>query len=259
MPPVSESTVTLRVERNIATVTIARPPVNAFTPEMHDRIRSIFHAIADDADIRVAILTGEGRAFCAGNDISGFLEQTYEQAIDELARVRVGFNALQDCPVPVIAAVNGAAMGTGIVLAALCDIRIASDKAFFALPEISVGAMGGARHVMRTTSQGMARLMAFTGCRLPAKEALRAHIVERVVPHERLVAEAMEIAGQIASKSPRAVRLAKQAANRVETMNLKEAYEHECELIASLRKLPESREAALAFLDKRQPAFAARD
>lgn len=255
----SESAVTLSVARNIATVTIARPPVNAFTLDMHHRMRAIFNAIADDADIRVSILTAEGKTFSAGSDISGFLGQTFEQATEELALTRVAFNALQDCPVPVIAAVNGPALGVGIVLAALCDIRIASERASFALPEITVGAMGGTRHVMRMAPQGMARLMAFTGCRISAEEALRVNMVERVVPHERLMTEAMAIAEEVASRSPHAIRLAKQAANRVENMNLKEAYEYECELIASLRKAPEAREAALAFLEKRQPAFARRD
>ncbi|CAN7708089.1 enoyl-CoA hydratase-related protein [Aminobacter sp. LjRoot7] len=246
----------LDVERDIAVVTMARPPVNAFTPGMYEEIRKTFHAIADDRSIRVAILAAEGRTFCAGNDISGFLEQTFDQSEAELALIRVAFNALQDCPVPVIAAVNGAAMGTGIVLSALCDIRITSEKAFFALPEIAVGAMGGARHVMRMAPQGITRLMAFTGCRLSAEEALRVGMVERVVPPEALMTTAMEIAEQIAARSPNAIRLAKQAANRVEMMHLKEAYEYECTLISSLRKSDESREAALAFIEKRTPSFA---
>jgi enoyl-CoA hydratase len=254
----ADSEIKLDVSRNIAVIRIDRSPVNAFTPDMYDQMRRIFHAIADDMSIRVAILTAEGRTFCAGNDISGFLDQTFEQSNEELALIRIAFNAVYDCPVPVIAAINGAAMGTGIVLSSLCDIRIASEKASFALPEISVGAMGGAKHVMRMAPQGMTRLMAFTGSRISAEEALRVNMVERVVPPESLMPTALEIAEQIAIKSPNAVRLAKQAANRAETMNLKEAYEYECALISSLRKTAEAREAALAFLEKRPPDFADR-
>jgi enoyl-CoA hydratase len=249
----------LETSRGIATVRIDRPPVNAFTPGMYDQLRRTFHALADDRSVRVAILAAEGRAFCAGNDISGFLDQTFEQSLEELALIRIAFNALYDCPVPVIAAVNGAAMGTGIVLSSLCDIRIASEKASFALPEIAVGAMGGARHVMRMAPQGMTRLMAFTGGRISAEEALRVNMVEKVVPPDNLMPAAREIAEQIAARSPNAVRLAKQAANRVESMNLKEAYEYECGLISSLRKTEEAREAALAFIEKRPPTFAERD
>jgi enoyl-CoA hydratase len=106
------------------------------------------------------------------------------------------------------------------------------------------------------TSQGMTRLMAFTGCRLSAEDALRAMMVERVVPHDTLMAAATEIAEQIAAKSPNAIRLAKQAVNRAEVMSLKEGYEYECTLIASLRKTDEAREAALAFIEKRPPSFA---
>jgi enoyl-CoA hydratase/carnithine racemase len=255
---VEESGIRLEVERTIATVTIARPPVNAFTPPMYDRLRHVFHGIADDSHVRVAVLRADGRAFCAGNDINGFLDQTAEESHEELARVRLAFNALLDCPIPVIAAIHGTAMGTGIVLSALCDIRIAADTAFFALPEIAVGALGGARHVMRMAPQGITRLMAFTGCRISAVEALRVGMVERVVPEAELDAATRDIAEQIATKSPHAMRLAKEAANRVETMSIKEAYEYECGLIASLRKSSEAREAALAFLEKRQPSFALR-
>lgn len=254
----ADSEIKLEISRNIAIVRIDRPPVNAFTPGMYDQLRRIFHSIADDRSIRVAILTAEGRAFCAGNDISGFLDQTFEQSQEELALIRIAFNAVYDCPVPVIAAVNGAAMGTGIVLSSLCDIRIASAKASFALPEIAVGAMGGAKHVMRMAPQGMTRFMAFTGGRISAEEALRVNMVEKVVPPDSLMPAVHEIAEQIAIRSPQAVRLAKQAANRVETMNLKEAYEYECTLISSLRKSAEAREAALAFMEKRSPSFADR-
>ncbi|KGF66777.1 enoyl-CoA hydratase [Hoeflea sp. BAL378] len=245
----------VEIEEGVAVVTMRRPPVNAFTSAMFAALRAALAGIARDPSCRAVILTGKGRCFCAGSEIDGFLDQTEDEAAEDLALIRITFNALQDCPVPVIAAVNGAAMGTGMVLAALADIRIASEKAVFALPEIKVGAMGGIRHVMRIAPQGIARLMAFTGCRIDAAAAWHHHLVERVVAPERLMDEAREIARQITASSPEVMRLAKAAANRVEEMGLREAYEHECGIIASLRSSPQAREAALAFVEKRKPDF----
>lgn len=253
------SPICVKMDDGVAVLTMRRPPVNAFTSAMFTALRAALGDIARDPSCRVLILTGEGRCFCAGSEIDGFLDQNEEEAVEDLALVRITFNALQDCPVPVIAAVNGAAMGTGMVLAALCDIRIASEKAVFALPEIKVGAMGGIRHVMRIAPQGIARLMSFTGCRIDAAAAWHHHLVERVVAPERLMDEARDIARQIAANSPEVMRLAKAAANRVEEMGLREAYEHECGIIASLRNNPQAREAALAFVEKRAPDFGTTD
>lgn len=249
------STIRVEIAGGVACVMLDRPPVNAFTPAMFSELRLILDGFSDNAAVRAVILTGAGRHFCAGSDIGGFLDQTARDAADELAAIRLAFNALQDCAVPVIAAVNGAALGTGMVLSALSDIRIASETATFALPEIAVGAMGGFRHAMRVAPQGLGRLMAFTGCRIGAQEALRAGMVERVVPADDLRQAAQEIAAQIASRSPQVMRIAKKAANRVEVMNLKEGYEYECGLIAALRNNPEAREATIAFIEKRNPKF----
>ena len=250
-----ETPICVEIEDGVAVLTMCRPPVNAFTSAMFAALRAALGDIARDPGCRAVILTGEGRAFCAGSEIGGFLEQGEAEAAEDLALIRITFNALQDCPVPVIAAINGAAMGTGMVLAALCDIRIASEKAVFALPEIKVGAMGGIRHVMRIAPQGIARLMSFTGGKITAEEARHHHLVERVVAPDRLMDEARDIARQIAANSPQVMRMAKAAANRVEEMGLREAYEHECGLIASLRSNPQAREAALAFVEKRTPDF----
>lgn len=253
--PLTASTIRVECTEGVACVVLDRPPVNAFTPSMFGQLRAVLEGISDDPEVRAVILTGAGKHFCAGSDIGGFLDQSASDAADELARIRLAFNALQDCAVPVIAAVNGAALGAGMVLAALSDIRIASENATFALPEIAVGAMGGFRHAMRVAPQGLGRLMVFTGCRIDAQEALRAGMVERVVAGDDLMTAAKDIAAQIASRSPQVMRLAKKAANRVEVMNLKEGYEYECGLIAALRNNPEAREATIAFIEKRPPRF----
>ncbi|AZB61344.1 enoyl-CoA hydratase-related protein [Cereibacter sphaeroides] len=250
--------VKVSVDRGLAVVTLDRPPANAVSLEVYDEIRRTFHRLGEDPAMRVAVLTGAGKVFCGGNDVNDFVDLEFDRATEYLAHVRLTFNALYDCPIPVVGAINGAAVGTGIVLASLCDIRIASERAVFALPEIDVGVLGGSRHVMRLAGQGMTRWMMYTGRRVRAEEALRARIVDEVVPPEEVMPRAMAIAEEIASKSPPAIRLAKLGLNRTEEMNMKEGYEFECTLTAAVRRTPEAREGAMAFLEKRQPSYAAR-
>ncbi|ABN78647.1 enoyl-CoA hydratase-related protein [Cereibacter sphaeroides] len=250
--------VKVSVDRGLAVVTLDRPPANAVSLEVYDEIRRTFHRLGEDPAMRVAVLTGAGKVFCGGNDVNDFVDLEFDRATEYLAHVRLTFNALYDCPIPVVGAINGAAVGTGIVLASLCDIRIASERAVFALPEIDVGVLGGSRHVMRLAGQGMTRWMMYTGRRVRADEALRARIVDEVVPPEEVMPRAMAIAEEIASKSPPAIRLAKLGLNRTEEMNMKEGYEFECTLTAAVRRTPEAREGAMAFLEKRQPSYAAR-
>jgi enoyl-CoA hydratase len=250
--------VKVEVDRGLAVITLDRPAANAVSLEVYDELRRTFQRLGDDKDMRVAVFTGAGKVFCGGNDVNDFVNLDFDTANEYLAHVRLTFNAMYDCPVPIIGAVNGGAVGTGIVLASLCDVRIASTRAKFALPEIDVGVLGGSRHVMRLAGQGMTRLMMYTGRRVTAEEALRTHIVDQVVEPEDLMPTAMALAEEIASKSPPAIRLAKQGLNRSEFMTLKEGYEFECTLTAAVRRTPEAREGALAFLEKRQPSYATR-
>lgn len=250
--------VKVKVDRGLAVVTLDRPATNAVSLAVYDELRRTFHRLSEDKEMRVAVFTGAGKVFCGGNDVNDFVDLDFDQATEYLAHVRLTFNAIYDCPIPIIGAINGAAVGTGIVLASLCDIRIASEKSKFALPEIDVGVLGGSRHVMRLAGQGMTRLMMYTGRRLSAAEALRSHIVDQVVSPEELMPTAMALAEEIASKSPPAIRLAKQGLNRTEFMSLKEGYEFECTLTAAVRRTPEAKEGALAFLQKRTPSYAAR-
>ena len=250
--------VKVSVDRGLATVTLDRPPANAVSLAVYDELRRTFHRLGDDPEMRVAVFTGAGRVFCGGNDVNEFVDMSFDEASEYLARVRLTFAAMYDCPIPIIGAVNGGAVGTGIVLATLCDVRVASERAKFALPEIDVGVLGGSRHVMRLAGQGMTRLMMYTGRRISAAEALRAGIVDQVVPDDQVVPTAMAIAEEIAEKSPPAIRLAKQGLNRSEWMTLKEGYEFECTLTAAVRRTPEAKEGALAFLEKRKPAYADR-
>lgn len=237
------------ISEGVVRLTYDRPPVNAMPFSEYDALRRALQGLAADPELRVLIVRGAGsRAFIAGHDVDEFRSLDQDAAAEGLARARLAFNALYDLPVPVIAAVNGPAVGTGFKIASLCDLRLASRHAVFALPEIDVGMLGGARHAMRLLPQGTARRMVYTAERLSATEALRLGLVESLHAPEDLDDAAGELAARIAAKNPTAIRLVKQGMNRMETMSLKEAYEYECALTAELRRDPRSAADAEAFL-----------
>lgn len=231
-----EEQVLVEKKNNIAFVTMARPPVNAFNRSMYGQLRRTLNKIGDDSEVHAVLLTGQGHVFCGGNDINEFVDFSFETANEHLAIARLCFNAVYDCPVPIIAAVNGAAVGTGLGIAGLCDIRISAASAIYSLPEINVGVLGGARHTLRYTPQGLTRLMMYTGRKISAPQALAACMIEEMVPDDQLMSHATALAEEIASKNPKALRLAKESFNRTEFMSMKEGYEFECTLTAQLRK-----------------------
>jgi enoyl-CoA hydratase len=156
---------------------------------------------------------------------------------------------------PVIAAVNGPALGAGLGLAVCADIILASENAVFGLPEIDVGLMGGVRHTMRLFPHSLTRRMVLSGYRVPAAEAYRRGIIEDCVPLGELMPAALKIATTIARKSPAALKLAKRAINTVETMGLKDGYRFEQNLTVEMTQHEDSKEAMRAFLEKREPVF----
>lgn len=167
----------------VVTVTLDIPPVNALKLADYQEITRVFDDINQRNDVHCAVLTARGeRAFCAGLDLNEFRAATVEQDPERARIVRATFKAVQASAIPVIAAVNGPALGAGCALAANCDIRIASERATFGLPEINVGRCGGGSFVGRLVPQGMMRLMFFTGKPIDAAEAFRIGLVEMVVP-----------------------------------------------------------------------------
>ena len=240
----------------IVTVTINRPPVNALTLALYGQIADTFEAIGARTDVHCAIFTGAGtRAFCAGLDLKEFLAATPEQDPDRAKIVRRTFNTVRDCAIPVIAAVNGPALGAGCVLASVCDIRIAAANATFGLPEINVGRCGGGAHVGRYVPQGMLRKMFFTGRSVSAEEAYRVNLIEEVVPGGRLMEAARELAGIISEKAPLGLRFGKKALNEIEFMPVEEGYAREQSYSTKLMHTEDAREATRAVLEKRAPAF----
>src|SRR5215467_9197428 len=177
----------VETQGKIVTVILNRPPVNALTLALYERIAETFEAIGTRTDVHCAILTGAGtRAFCAGLDLKEFLAATPEQDPERARIVRRTFSAVRHCAIPVIAAVNGPALGAGCVLSSVCDIRIAAQNATFGLPEINVGRCGGGAHIGRHIPQGALRKMFFTGRPISADEAFRLGLVQDVVAPDQL-------------------------------------------------------------------------
>lgn len=243
----------------IGVVTFHRPPVNAMVEASYAEVGRLFRELATLPGLRVVILRSAlPRVFIAGRDINEFLEMDQAKAEARAPIVRECFWAIYECPVPTIAAVNGPALGAGLLIASMCDLIIAADSAFFGLPEINVGSLGGARHVARLVPQHLVRRMMLTGGRVSAAELHRLGVIDQVVPKLLVEATARRRAEEIAAKSPVAVRLAKEVLNRIEFMDLRSGYELEQTYTARLMGFDDAKEAARAFLERRPPVFKGR-
>lgn len=255
----SEKSVLFEVKDKVALVTLNRPPVNALSREMRREIVAIFDDISARDDILCAVLTGQGSVFCAGADLKDRPDADIPGDFLEHNRItRETGNAIRECAKPVIAAINGAALGAGLGLAAACDILYASDNATFGMPEINVGLAGGASMLRTLFGRSTARRMFFTGQRLTAAELLQRNVIEAVLPPEELLPVAMKLAHEIAAKAPLAVIYAKRAANMVDVMPQRDAYRFEQEFTMTLSRTEDAREARMAFLEKRAPQFKGR-
>lgn len=250
----------LAVKDGVAMVTLARPPVNALSPAMYREVARMFDQLSDRDDVRVVVLSSGCKVFSAGADLKARQEAIKGPGDGwELLRLaREAFYAIKDCRKPVIAALNGAALGAGFGLAAHCDILVASDKASVGLPEIDVGLMGGGTVLQRLFSPSTTRRMMFTGYRVSGAELYRLGIVEACVPPEDLIETALTIAREIASKSPLAIRISKETANAIEEMPARESYRYEQNRTAEMAGSDDAREAVAAFMEKRPAVFTGR-
>ena len=248
------------VENGIAVVTMDRPPVNAQNAKFRDEITSIFDTFSDDSDIRVIILTGSGNMFSAGADIKERRGIAAEAGFYRRHNrvTRESFYAIMECEKPVIGAINGPALGAGLALAASCDILVCSANAVLGMPEIDVGLMGGAKFINMLFPRSKARRMLLTGERVPGPELYRLGVVEACVPRDGLLESAMEIAREIASKSPLAVKVTKQALNTTDNLGLRDGYRYEQDLTVAMSHTEDAAEAQAAFVEKRKPVFKGR-
>lgn len=241
---------------HVRVLTIDRPPRNAMTLAAHRELLAALQAAGADDAVRCIVLTGAGdTAFVAGGDVAELGALDPQTALVRTGVIRQVFDAIRRNRVPVVAAVNGHALGGGLVMVAQCDIVVAAETATFGLPEIDVGVMGGTKHLARIVPEKVMRWMALTGRRLDAAALARYGAIQHVVARERVLPTALELAAEIAAKSPAAVRLMKEVVNLTESMNLDDGYHVETYATAIISAHPDAKEAAAAFLQKRPAAF----
>lgn len=249
--------VQLEIADHVAVVTMNAPPVNAVSAALMDEMIATFDRMSDLDEVRVVVLTGAGKMFCAGADIKSRASLKMEPG-DRWAhsrRARELSYSIIECKKPVLAAINGPALGAGLGIAVSCDILLCSENACLGLPEVDVGLMGGGRHAMRVCGHSLTRRMMMTGDRIPGAELYRRGIVEACVPLEELMPTTMAMARRIAAKSPLASRTAKNSASTIEGMTLRDGYRFEQNMTAELSRSNDSKEAMRAFVEKRPPTF----
>ncbi|MEX0626693.1 MAG: enoyl-CoA hydratase-related protein [Chloroflexota bacterium] len=247
-------------ERRVALLRFNRPKqLNALNGEVMDELCSTLEALDRDDTIRVLVVTGNDRAFAAGADIG---EMAGASPIDMLRTNRIAqWDRVRRIGKPVIAAVSGWCLGGGCELAMALDLIVAAESARFGQPEINLGVIpgaGGTQRLTRAVGKSVAMEMILTGEPIDAREAHRLGLVARVVPNELLVEDALELAAKIATKSPLALRLAKEAVNAAYEMSLTDALAHERRLFYLLFASDDQKEGMAAFLEKRDPDFTGR-
>ena len=249
-----------KVEKGVATITFNRPEVlNALNEESLQEFSNALDAVASDEDIRVLVLTGAGeKSFVAGADITEFLRFNVLKAKIFAETGHKLINRLQELPIPVIAAVNGFALGGGCEIVIGCDFIYAAENAMFGLPEINLGIIpgfGGTQRLSRLIGKNMAKEMIFTGKMISAAEAQAVGLVNTVCPQDALMAEVMKTAATMALKGKASLRAAKQAINTGMDVDLKTGCRIEIDAFAICLASPDAKEGTQAFLEKRAADF----
>ena len=242
----------------IALLTVNRPEaLNALNADVLSALETAAKDLVGKA--KAIIVTGAGKAFVAGADISQMQGLDGDQAADFARRGHAVGHALADFPGPVIAAINGYALGGGLELAMACDILVASDKAVVGQPEVKLGVVpgfGGSQRLPRRVGPGVAKMLLMTGENVKADDALRMGIVDKVVPHDRLLAEARKVAEACLANGPLAVQFAKALVDDGLDLPLDEALELEADTFGDCFRTADQKEGMAAFLGKRKANFA---
>jgi enoyl-CoA hydratase len=253
-------TLLLSLKDRIATVTINRPDkLNALNAQCKSELKELFNSLKVNPDVDVVILTGSGeKAFVAGTDIGELIALNQQTGKEFAAGGQAVFDLIQHLGKPVIAAVNGYALGGGCELALACHIRIASENAKFGQPEVNLGIIpgyGGTQRLARLVGAGRAMEMILTGNQVDAQEALRIGLVNKVVPQAELLTTAEAIAKTILSKGQLAIRMAIKAVNATLEVPLSEGLTMEAAIFGECCSTEDFKEGTKAFLEKRKPTF----
>ncbi|WP_411679472.1 short-chain-enoyl-CoA hydratase [Clostridium thailandense] len=246
-------------EDKIAIVKINRPKaLNALNSETLKELDTVIDALYEDKETLAVILTGEGKAFVAGADIAEMKDLNTMEGREFGILGNKVFRKLENMGKPVIAAVNGFALGGGCELSMACDIRIASSKAKFGQPEAGLGitpGFGGTQRLPRLVGEGMAKELIYTGKIIDASEALRIGLVNRVVEPEQLIAEVKALANTIAAQAPIAVKLCKTAINKGMQSDIDTGIAYETEVFGQCFSTNDQKEGMIAFIEKRDKCF----
>jgi enoyl-CoA hydratase len=251
--------VSLEIKENIATIRMNRPAArNALNEKVLGELKDVVAQLRDDPAVWVVIITGEGPAFVAGADIRAMLAKDLKQ-IEEFTRFGQDvMNDIERLNKPVIAAINGFALGGGLELALACDIRLASSEAWMGLPEVGLGifpGFGGTQRTTRLVGKGRACELIFTGDHISAEEAASIGLVNRVVPPQQLMDEARRLAERIATRGPLAVAGAKVAINQALRTGLDDGLAVELDGVIQTFTTQDQKEGMTAFLERRKPEF----
>lgn len=255
------TTISYSLDNKVAKINLARPEVhNAFNEVMIAELTEIFSRISQDDSARAVVLTGNGDSFCAGADLNWMRDMinfSYQQNLEDSLKLAELFYLMYSLPKPIIARVNGAAIGGGTGLVAVCDIAIAAEKARFSLSEVKLGLVPAciSPYVIRKVGEGRCREFFLTGERLTANRAMELGLVNQVVPLEGLDQAVEEKVHQLISSGPKAIAMCKELLKNVPGMSFDEAKTYTAEMIASMRIGDEGQEGMNAFLEKRKPKW----
>lgn len=252
----------LTIKDQIAIIQFNRPQaMNALNRELSDERNEILIGIADDPDVKAVILTGGEKAFCAGGDLAAFSKFGVNEAREHAERIMRGERLLSNLPQPTIAAVAGPALGGGMEMVLMCDLRIAAENAKFGQPEINVGIMPGAgatQRLVQHTSICKAKELILLGEIIDAPTALDLGIINKIVPLPELMDAAQKWAKKLAAKPPLALRMAKTAINAAWNCDIETGMRLEADAWAMLYGTQDQKEGMNAFLEKRKPEFSGR-
>ncbi len=247
----------VKISNGVALITIARPAaLNALNSEFFAAFNKILDNISKDDTIKVLVITGEGKAFVAGADIAEMVDMNLKQAHQFSQLGQQTFLRLEKMVIPVIAAVNGFALGGGCELALACDFRIASSAAKFGQPEVNLGLIpgyAGTQRLSRLAGVGNALYLVLTGEMITADEALHIGLVQKVVSPENLMEEVMKIARKMASNGSQAIIKTKEIIRKGREISLADGSKMESEAFSKLFDYPSTKEGMKAFLEKRKP------
>jgi enoyl-CoA hydratase len=254
-----EKYISTSFDGNICVVTINRPPVNCLNTSLMEELTAVFTDLADKVDLRAIVVTGQGeKAFVAGADISEVQDLPENEGKVFSQRGQAMTDAIANCPLPVICAINGSALGGGAEIALACDIRVMADNAFIGFPESSLGLFpgaGGTQRLPRLISQSMAKYLLLTATSITAAEAEHCGLVDKVVPGKNLMDTSTSLAKKFSKNGPLAIKAIKRLMNKSYDVQLEEGLSMERDEFGKVCASNDKVEGITAFFEKRKPIY----